>query len=245
MSLPLSEQDTIEKNLQRHAVSHRSFLKFCTIAASSMNLPISSASAIANIVALSTRPKVICLYAQERTSPTETLLRAYQDYPVESLILKMVSLDYHNILMASLSSASKDALMASFTAGDHIVVLDDSIAINKYASGSVISRPSILDVLQFTVADASLIIPVANSAARGGFTKSVANPSVAKEIADLIGKGELITNARLINNADYQPIAEVFTAAIFNFILQAAAANLDHIKHHLPDYERELNSALH
>ena len=105
----MSDNDTILAHLTRQGVSRRSFIKFCTLAASSMALPLSSVAALADALAASPRPKVIWLSAQECTGCSESLLRAYDEYPVERLILEMISLDYHNTLMAPSGFRAEDS----------------------------------------------------------------------------------------------------------------------------------------
>ena len=57
-------------------VSRRDFLKFCTIAAASLGLPLGMGAKIAEAVASLKRPPVIWLSGQECTGCTETLLRS-------------------------------------------------------------------------------------------------------------------------------------------------------------------------
>jgi len=231
----MSEQDTIQKHLERQGVSRRSFLKFCTLAASSMALPLSSASVIANVLASSARPKVIWLSAQECTGCSESLLRAYDEYPVERLILEMISLDYHNTLMAPAGAAAESSRIESIAGGGHVVVVDGSIPLKENGAWSVVGGRTMLDVLQETVADAALILAVGNCAAFGGLPKSAPNPTSANGVDELIASGELITSAPLVNLPGCPPIPEVLTGVIVNFILNGAP-DLDSLKRPLTYY---------
>jgi hydrogenase small subunit len=243
----MSEKDTILEHLERQGVSRRSFLKFCALAASSMALPTGAVQAIAAALGTSARPKVIWLSAQECTGCSESLLRAYDDYPVERLILEMISLDYHNTLMAPSGSAAEKSRLDSIAGGGHVVVIDGSVPLNEplneKESWSVVGGRTILDVLQESVKGAGLILAVGNCAAFGGLPGAFPNPTNAHGMIDAYGKDDLITNikpfttAPVINIPGCPPIPEVLTGVIVNFILSGGQAPaLDTLKRPLPYY---------
>jgi hydrogenase small subunit len=234
----MSEKDTILEHLQRQGVSRRSFLKFCTLAASSMAMPAGAAKVIAAVLATSARPKVIWLSAQECTGCSETLLRAYDQYPVERLLLDMISLDYHNTLMAPSGSAAEKSRLESIAGGGHVVVIDGSIPLKENGAWSVVGGRTILDVLQESVVGAGLVLAVGNCAAFGGLPGAFPNPTDAHGIDDLINKQNKLTiPAPLINIPGCPPIPEVLTGVIVNFILSGGQAPaLDSLKRPLPYY---------
>jgi len=216
----MSEKDTILEHLQRQGVSRRSFLKFCTLAASSMALPLSSISVIADVLATSARPKVIWLSAQECTGCSETLLRAYDQYPVEKLLLEMISLDYHNTLMAPSGLAAEKSRLDSIAGGGHVVVIDGSVPLKENGAWSVVGGRTILDVIEESVVGAALIIAVGNCAAYGGLPGAFPNPTDAHGIDDLITNlKKITTTAPLVNIPGCPPIPEVLTGVIVNFII--------------------------
>ena len=234
----MSEQDTILEHLQRQGISRRSFLKFCTLAASSMALPLSSVSAIAAALGASTRPKVIWLSAQECTGCSESLLRAYDDYPVERLILEMISLDYHNTLMAPSGSAAEKSRLDSIAGGGHVVVIDGSVPLKEDGAWSVVGGRTILEVIQESVVGAGLVLAVGNCAAFGGLPGAKPNPTDAHGVDDLITNlNKISTSAPLINIPGCPPIPEVLTGVIVNFILSGGQApELDGLKRPLTYY---------
>ena len=87
------------QHLPKHfgMVSRREFVKFCGVAAAGMGLPLSMGIKIAEAMAAPKRPPVIWLSGQECTGCTETLLRTTHP-TVETLILDLISLDYHETL---------------------------------------------------------------------------------------------------------------------------------------------------
>ena len=78
-------------------LTRRQFLTYCTGVAATLGLSSLMGIRIAEAATAATRPPVIWLSAQECTGCTEPLLRAYHP-TLETLILDMISLDYHETL---------------------------------------------------------------------------------------------------------------------------------------------------
>ncbi|CAG1022382.1 hydrogenase small subunit [Methylococcales bacterium] len=241
----MSKQETILEHLQRQGISRRSFLKFCTLAASSMALPLSSVSAIADALGAALRPKVIWLSAQECTGCSETLLRAYDQYPIEKLLLEMISLDYHNTLMAPSGSAAENSRLESIKDGGHVVIIDGSIPLKQNGAWSAVGGRTILEVIQETVFNAGLILAVGNCAAFGGLPGAKPNPTDAHGVDDLINTLKKVsTSAPLINLPGCPPIPEVMTGVIVNFIISGGQApQLDSLKRPLPYYQHVVHDS--
>ncbi|MCL4503233.1 MAG: twin-arginine translocation signal domain-containing protein, partial [Deltaproteobacteria bacterium] len=109
-------------------VSRRDFLKYCTVAAASMGLPMGMAVKMAEAVANAKKPPVIWLSGQECTGCTETLLRSTHP-TVENLILDLISLDYHETLSTPSGHLAEEARAKSIAEnkGKFILVIDGSI----------------------------------------------------------------------------------------------------------------------
>ena len=93
-------------------VSRRDFMKFCTLMASSMGLPLGMGTKIAEAVTNPRRTPVIWISAQECTGCGETLLRATHP-TLEHLILDVISLDYYETLSTPAGHQAEEALQAS------------------------------------------------------------------------------------------------------------------------------------
>ena len=102
-------------------VDRRSFVKTITMAAAAVGLGSHAAARMVEAAAAGLRPSVIWLHFQECTGCTESLLRT--SHPdLAKLILELVSLDYHETLMAAAGVQAEDALKAAMekTAGKYI-----------------------------------------------------------------------------------------------------------------------------
>ena len=103
---------TIERRL---GVSRREFMQFCAATAATLGLPAGAEAQIAKAVERAQRPSVIWLHFQECTGCTESLLRA--EHPtLEKLILDVISLDYHETLMAAAGHQAEAARKAAMKA---------------------------------------------------------------------------------------------------------------------------------
>jgi NiFe hydrogenase small subunit HydA len=81
-------------------VNRRSFLKGCTMVAAALGISEAMIPKLVEAATSAQRPPVIWLHFQECTGCTETLLRA--SHPdVARLILDIISLDYHETIMAA------------------------------------------------------------------------------------------------------------------------------------------------
>jgi NiFe hydrogenase small subunit HydA len=106
----------------------RDFLKFCTMAAAAVGLPLSVAEQFAEAAVLGKKPSVIWLHFQECTGCTESLLRAYHP-TARTLILDMISLDYHEALCAGAGHQAEAYRAKSMKEnwGKFVLVVDGSI----------------------------------------------------------------------------------------------------------------------
>src|SRR3990172_10721364 len=132
-------------------VSRRDFLKFCTLMAAGMGLPLGAGAQIAEAVTNPRRPPVIWLSAQECTGCTESLLRATHP-TLEHLILDLISLDYHETLSTPSGHQAEEARSQSIkeNKGKFILVVDGSIPVKDNGIYCMIGGKTALDILKET-----------------------------------------------------------------------------------------------
>ena len=124
----MTKQDsTIFKSLSRQGISRRSFLKFCAVTASMLALPASERFIFPKALAESSRPSVIWLHFQECTGCTEAITRSF-DPTLENLILNMISLEYHETLMAAAGEYADHNLEHAKEAGGYILIVEGSLS---------------------------------------------------------------------------------------------------------------------
>src|SRR6266571_2567865 len=112
----------------RGEVTRRDFIKTCVTATAVMGLPFGMHAQVAAAAQANNNPPVIWLHFQECTGCSETLLRSTHP-TASSLILDMVSLDYHETLMAGSGHQAEKSLHDSMLAnkGNYILVVEGAI----------------------------------------------------------------------------------------------------------------------
>jgi hydrogenase small subunit len=162
-------------------VSRRDFLKFCSIMAVGMGLPVASGKEIAAAVTDPQRPPVIWISGQGCTGCTESLLRPGH-LSLEHLILDLISLEYNETLNAGAghqAEAHKHKIVEEF-AGKFILVIEGSIPTKDGGIYCQVAGQPFVDIVKETADKAAAIIAIGSCAAWGGIPASSPNPTGAK-----------------------------------------------------------------
>jgi hydrogenase small subunit len=241
------KNETLGDALRSKRISRRSFLKFCAATASMMALPPSMIPAIASALEKARRPSVIWLSFQECTGCTESLTRSYST-TIENLIFNIISLDYHETLMAASGDHAEAARKAAMKEnwGKYLLIVDGSIPTGN-AGYSTIAGVSNLDTFLETAAGAAAIVSVGTCSSFGGIPHAKPNPTGAYSVYDIVkkyGGSELdgITSATLkktgagsvaskpiITVPGCPPIPAVITGVLTQFLTFGKIPELDHL----------------
>src|SRR6201997_1883539 len=165
MSKPdFPEKQTIGKSLKNAGVSRRDFLSFCGIlmVAAPVGLTLTqkaSATAIANAIGQAKKPSVIWLHFQDCTGCSETLLRTSRP-DVASLILNVISLDYHETLMAASGYQAEAALKQAVTDnfGKFVLVVEGSIPTKDQGQYMKLAGKPVIQVLRDIGSKAAAVV---------------------------------------------------------------------------------------
>jgi hydrogenase small subunit len=203
-------------------VSRRDFMKFCTIVASGMGLPLGAGAQIAEAVTNPKRPPVIWLSAQECTGCTESLLRATHP-TLEHLILDLISLDYHETLSTPSGKQAEEAREASIKAnkGKFILVVDGSIPVKDNGIYCMIAGKTVLDILKETAKDAAAIIAIGSCASWGGVPSADPNPTGATPV------NQIIKDKPVVNIPGCPPNPYNFLSTVLYFLTFKKLPELD------------------
>jgi len=109
-------------------LTRRSFIKGCTMAAAALGLSESMVPRLVSAAMSPQRPPVVWLHFQECTGCTESLLRA--SHPdIGRLILDLISLDYHETVMAAAGYQAEENLKNTIEKydGKYICVVEGAI----------------------------------------------------------------------------------------------------------------------
>lgn len=171
-------------------LTRREFLTYCTGVAATLGLSSTMGVRIAQAATAPARPPVIWLSAQECTGCTESLLRAYHP-TLETLILDMISLDYHEALCVGAGHQAEAYRTKSMKEnwGKFILVVDGAIPTKDGGVYCMVADKPILETVREAAEGAAAIVSIGSCASWGGVPSSSPNPTEAKAVhAVLAGK---------------------------------------------------------
>jgi hydrogenase small subunit len=173
-------------------VTRRDFLKVCTAAAGAVGLPAWAGEKMAENVAAGKKPSVVWLHFQECTGCTESLLRA--SHPdVGSLILDLVSVDYHETLFAAAGYQIEAALEKTLheQAGKFVLVVEGATPLKDDGIYCMIAGKKAKDILKECADRAGAIIAIGSCASWGGIPSAAPNPTGAAGVPEVL-KGKTV-----------------------------------------------------
>jgi hydrogenase small subunit len=219
----MQKKDFNEFSKQMDGVSRRDFMKFCSLMAVGMGLPIGMGAQIAEAVtAAARRPPVIWLSAQECTGCSESLLRATHP-SLEHLILDLISLDYHETLSTPSGHQAEEARARSIkeNKGKFILVVDGSIPVKDNGIYCMIGGKTALEILKETSKDAAAIIAMGSCSSWGGVPSAGGNPTGATPVH------EIIKDKAIVNIPGCPPNPYNFLSTVLYFVTFSKLPELD------------------
>ena len=182
-----SEPGSLMNALMERGVTRRDFLKFCSAMAATLALPPRYQSRIAHALENATRPPLVWLEYQDCAGNTESLLRASKP-TVADLVLDVLSVDYHETIMAAAGHQAEAAREATMKAhkGNYLVVIEGSIPVNDGGVYCCIAGRTAVDLVQEICADASAVIAAGTCATFGGLPAASPNPTGARSVSDIV-----------------------------------------------------------
>jgi hydrogenase small subunit len=203
-------------------VSRRDFLKFCTLMAGALALPRGAENMIGAALATARRTPVIWLELQDCAGCTEAFLRA--SHPtVAEIVLDVLSVDYHETIMAASGKRAEEAKAAAIEAGGYLLVVEGSPTLGDGGVYCCIGGRSSVDILEEAASNAIAVVAVGNCATFGGLPKASPNPTGAVAVMDLI-KDKPVLN---IPGCPMNPVN--LTATVVHFLTFGALPEMDEL----------------
>lgn len=209
----MKEQDFARIREHLNGISRRDFMKFCTVMAAGMGLPLEVAPQIAAAVTAPQRPPVIWLSGSACTGCTEALLRP--SHPsLEHLILDLISLDYNETLNAGAGHQAEAALQASIkkNAGKFILVVEGAIPVKDGGVYCMIGGKPFSEIVRATAAKAAAVIAIGSCASWGGVAAATPNPTGA------IGAPEFLKGTTVVTIPGCPPNGYNFLSTVLHFL---------------------------
>jgi hydrogenase small subunit len=175
-------------------VDRRSFLQVLSLAAAAVGLTGDAAHAFVEGATRALKPSVIWLHFQECTGCTESLLRTSQPALAE-LILDLVSLDYHETLMAAAGHQAESALQSAMkaNAGKYICVVEGAIPVKDGGVYCQIGGRTALEIVKEVTAGAAAIVAIGSCASWGGIPSADPNPTGATGVPQVLQGKTVVT----------------------------------------------------
>ncbi|MBV8543274.1 MAG: hydrogenase small subunit [Acidobacteria bacterium] len=227
MSVHPTLHPTIDQQLRRSGSSRRDFITLCgkLMVAAPFGLAITnfvSPEAVAGVVGKARRPSVIWLHMQDCTGCTETLLRTSEP-DLAALIFDVISLDYHETVMAASGSDAEAALKDAMKENDgkYVLVVEGSIPTKDNGAYLKIAGRNGIDMLKDVANHAAAVISIGSCASWGGIPSSNVNPTGAT------GVDSIIKNKPVINLPGCPPNPYVLLATVLEYATTGKVPKLD------------------
>ncbi|MEJ2155367.1 MAG: hydrogenase small subunit [Desulfobacteraceae bacterium] len=216
-----SEQQFYEK-LERKGVSRRDFMRYCTFLTASMGLSASYVPKVAEVFAApKQRPPVIWLHLGECTGCSEAMFRTIYPY-VDELVLEILSVEYHETIMAASGYQAEDQLHAAMKkyAGKYICVVEGAVATKFNGGYGKVAGRSFLEIAKEVVPNAAATISIGSCASWGGIPAAKPNPGGYKGVGAALGM-------KVINIPGCPPNPINLIGTIVNYLMLGKLPALD------------------
>ena len=218
----MKEEKDFYERLSEKGISRRDFMKYCGMLTATMGLSASFIPKVAEVYAAPRqRPPVVWLQFGECTGCSEALLRTM--YPwVDELVLEIISLEYHETVMAAAGYQAEDDLKAAVKKyqGKFICIVEGAISTKDNGIYGQIAGKTFLEIANDVCRKAGAVISVGACASYGGIQAAAPNPGGYKGVSDALG-----IKTVNIPGCPYNPVNLVGT--LVNYLLLGKLPDLD------------------
>ena len=204
---------SLYKGLIRRGVSRRDFMKFCSAMAAALALPAGAVTKIAEALEKAQKPYVVWLEFQDCCGDSESTLRATSP-TIASLVLDVISLEYHETIMAPSGKMAEKSLMdvVKNQKGKYIAIVEGAIPMKDDGVYCTVAGKSALATAREVCGNAAATIAVGSCAVWGGIASASPNPTGA------VGVQEAVSGITVVNLPGCPMNVENLTATIVHFL---------------------------
>ena len=217
----MSQGKGLLERLERKGISRRDFMKYCTTLTAAMGLSSAYVSKVAAALASAPRPPVIWLALAECTGCAESTLRTM--YPwIDELVLDIISLDYHETIMAPSGEAAEKSLRDSVAknTGKFILVVDGAVPTGDNGNFGTVGGKTMLQKIKEIAPKAMATICIGTCASFGGLPAAAPNPTEAKSVSE-------VTGIKTVNIPGCPPNPINLVGTVVNFLLFGKLPSVD------------------
>mgnify|MGYP005810915247 FL=1 len=201
--------ETFYDVMRRQGISRRSFMKYCSLTATSLGLGPAFVPRIAEAMETKPRTPVVWISGLECTCCSESFIRSAHPL-AKDVVLSMISLDYNEVLMAAAGFQAEAALEEARKKhkGNYILAVEGNPPLNEDGMYCIIGGRPFVEQLKEFAADAKAVIAWGSCASWGCVQAAKPNPTNAVPIH------KVITDKPIIKVPGCPPIAEVMTGVV-------------------------------
>ncbi len=232
----MEQEKAFYQRLAEKGVSRRDFMKYCTFLTATMGLSSSFVPKVAEVFAApKQRPAVIWLHFGECTGCSESVLRSQYPY-VDELVLEVLSIEYHETIMAAAGQQAEDQLHMAMKKykGNFICVVEGSIATKFDGGYGKIAGRTFLEIANEVVPNALATIAIGACACYGGIPAAKPNPGGYKGVTDAIG-------VKTVNVPGCPPNPVNFVGTVVNYLLLGKLPAVDELGRPLFAYGKTIH----
>jgi hydrogenase small subunit len=230
--------DWVRRELERRGVSRRDFMTYCGAVAALLALPRSAAGEVAAAIERAAKPRVVWLEYQDCAGCTESFLRARAP-TVAELVLDVISVDYHETIMAAAGHRAEEALRGAIAQkGQYLAIVEGSIPTGEGGAYCTIGGRSAIESAREVLGNAAAVIAVGTCASFGGLPAAEPNPTGALSVE------EAFPSLKALVNMPGCPVnAENVTALVVHFLTYGRWPALDQYRRPLFAYGKCIHDA--
>lgn len=229
-------ENHLDVKLEKHGMSRRGFMKYCTALTATMGFSSSFVPKVAEVFAApKQRPPVVWLHFGECTGCSEGVLRS--QYPsFDQLVLDILSLEYHETVMAAAGHQAEEQLHTAVKKhkGNFICVVEGAIPTNFNGGYGKVGGKTFLEIAREVVPQAAATICIGSCACFGGIPSAAPNPGGYKGVGDALG-------VKTLNLPGCPPNPINLVGTVVNYLLLGKLPALDDLGRPLFAYGKTIH----
>jgi len=228
--MPADASSWLLPELERQGLSRRDLLGFCGKVAGVLGMSSAFGVRIARALESAHKPVLVWLEFQDCAGNSESLLRASRP-TVADVILDVISVDYHETIMAAAGHQSEQLLAQAVAEGGYICVVEGSIPAAEDGIYCTIGGRTALDIAREVCRGAAATIAVGTCASFGGLPAANPNPTGALSV------DHAVPGLSTVINLSACPVnVENLTALLVYHLTTGRWPELDHLRRPLFAY---------
>ncbi len=235
----MEKEKEFYERLENKGVSRRDFMKYCTFLTATMGLSSAFVPKVAEVFAQPRqRPPVVWLHLGECTGCSESLFRSTYPYP-DDLVLEILSIEYHETIMAPSGHHAEDNLQAAIKKynGKFICIVEGAVATKYDGAYGKISDRTFLTIAKDVCPKALAVICVGTCSSYGGIQAAKPNPG------GYVGVEEALKaqGVKTLNIPGCPPNPINLVGTIVNYLLLGKLPDVDNLGRPLFAYGKSIH----